>query len=166
MALAREESNTGQSPPIAEDPSAQDHDPMTIACDALDERMLTAPVDARKSAELNQAISGMLGVSAVPDKSVVSTHCGSTLCKVVLHDATPSELELALRKVSENTPKVFGGVVVYNSNSDEKSLYFARDGKDLSLTPVEEGGKIQRVVVHQQDSTTAFARQTAAETTK
>ena len=166
LSLTPKESNTGESPLTVEDPSASDQSPTIVACDTLDERMLTAPGDARKSAELTQAISTVITASAIPGKSVASTHCGSTLCKVVLRDATSTELELALRKVSENTPKLFGGVAVYDSNGDEKSLYFARNGKDLMLTPIEEGGKTQRIVVPQKDSTAAIAQRTTTESTK
>jgi hypothetical protein len=166
LSLTPKESNAGESPLTVEDPSASDQSPITIACDTLDERMLTAPGDARKSAELTQAISTMITASAISDKSVASTHCGSTLCKVVLRDAAPTELELALRKVSENTPKLFGGVAVYDSNGDEKSLYFARNGKDLRLTPIEEDGKVQRIVVPQKDPTAAIAQRMTTESTK
>jgi hypothetical protein len=166
LSLTQKESNTGESPLTVEDPSASEQSPITIACDTLDERMLTAPVDARKSAELTQAISTMIAASAISSKSVASAHCGSTLCKVVLRDATSTELELALRKVSENTPKLFGGVAAYDSNGDEKSMYFARNGKDLMLTPIEEGGKFQRIVVPQKDSTASIAQRTTTESTK
>jgi hypothetical protein len=167
LALSANESKTSESPQAAEASSASDQDPITLACDTLDERMLTAPRDAGKSAELNHAISTMLHASEISSKSIAATHCGSTLCKVVLRDATSTELEQTLRKVSENTPKLFGGVAVYDSNGDEKSLYFAKDGKDLLLTPIEEGGKVQRFVVPPQKGyNAAIAQPIATESSK
>lgn len=155
-------SDTGPAPQTEDAPSVPVQDPIAMACDLLDERMLTAPVDNRKSAEMEQAIFGMLQASAIPSNIVASTHCGSTLCKVVLRNSTASELESALRKVSENTPKLFGGVSAYNSNPDEKSVYFAKDGKDVQSAPPEEVSAIQRTVVPQPQEMPAIAQTSKA----
>jgi len=160
------ESDTNREAPTVGDPSLPAQDPMALACDALDERMLSAPVDGRKSGELEQAISSMLDTISIPSTSVASTHCGSTLCKIVLRNATPGELDSAVRKVSQSTPKLFGGVAVYTSDSNEKSLYFSREGKDLQLAPVEDERKIYHVVVPPQQPAATLAQHREADISK
>jgi len=160
--IAQTESDTNREAPTVPDPSLSALDPVVMACDALDQRMLLAPVDGRKSGELQQAISGMLDTISIPSTSVASTHCGSTLCKVVLRNAAPSELDSVVRKVSQNTPKLFGGVAVYASDSNEKSLYFSREARDLQLAPVEDERKIYRVVVPPQQPSATLAQQREA----
>lgn len=117
--------------PAAEQPVSE-QDPIVKACDVLDERLMMAPVDGRSTAELDRAVQGMLDASSIPRANVVSTQCGSTMCKVVLRDEDAKQLESNVIRMSGRTPKLFGANIVYSPRSNEKMLYFAKNGEDLS----------------------------------
>jgi hypothetical protein len=110
---------------------------ITAACELLDERMMTAPLDGRRSSELEHAVSTMIDASSVPRAHVASTQCGSTMCKVVLRVEDTKELAADIIALARRTPKAFEGNVVYPSGNNEKAMYFARTRTDLRSSTEE-----------------------------
>ncbi|HEY5956066.1 MAG TPA: hypothetical protein VIV60_05910 [Polyangiaceae bacterium] len=125
------------SPPADTAPERVDF--IASASDVLDERMLTAPVDGRSSGEMSRAVQSMIVSSGVRESEVVSTHCGSTMCKIIFRGENDKELEKSSRALSESTPKLFGGAAAYPSGAHEKAFYLAKNGATLNVEPTDEG---------------------------
>jgi hypothetical protein len=149
-AVPRDEPSNGA--PSHESPGALD--PIAQACDVLDERLLTAPVDGRSSAEMARALQTMLASSAagMQKVKVASQHCGATMCKLVLRAANPADVEESMRLLSDQTPKLFSRSVVLPSATNEKSMYLARDGESLATDPPEknDGKSVRKEIVREE----------------
>jgi len=136
LAAASQPPHEAQAPSVDEKAKAAP-DVIAATRDLLDERMMTAPVDGRRSLELESAVTTMIGGSSVPRAHVASTQCGSTMCKVVLTAEDTSELAADVMALSKRSPKTFEGSIVYPSGNNEKAIYFARSRDDLRSS-VEE----------------------------
>jgi hypothetical protein len=123
-------------PPVA--PSNGVEDPLAAACDTLDERMLTAPQDVRRTAEMERTVDAMLDPKALGQTKVSSRQCGGTMCKLVLVGASPSSLNESIVAMGQRSSKQFSGTITYPSGTNESTVYLATNRDDLKPSPTPQ----------------------------
>jgi hypothetical protein len=137
-ALPRAAENT-PSPVVAE-PTAPDTDPAAKAADLLDERMLMAPADPRKAAEMERALRAVADPAALGESKLTSLHCGATLCKVTLSAGSAEAINQSMIAMSSRLPKQFGASTVLQVGKGETAMYVAKSSEDLAIgSPPSEG---------------------------
>jgi len=133
-------------PKVAEDAPAQvvaapptpDLDPAARTADLLDERMLMAPEEPRKAAEMERALRDVAIPTALDQAKLTSLHCGSTLCKVTLSADNEAAINRSMVAMSSHLPKLFGASVVLQLSGDQSAMYVAKSSQDLAIEPANQ----------------------------
>ena len=133
-------------PKVAEDAPAQvvaapptpDLDPAARTADLLDERMLMAPEEPRKAAEMERALRDVATPTALDQAKLTSLHCGSTLCKVTLSADNEAAINRSMVAMSSHLPKLFGASVVLQLSGDQSAMYVAKSSQDLAIEPANQ----------------------------
>ena len=133
-------------PKVAEDAPAQvvaapptpDLDPAARTADLLDERMLMAPEEPRKAAEMERALRDVATPTALDQAKLTSLHCGPTLCKVTLSADNEAAINRSMVAMSSHLPKLFGASVVLQLSGDQSAMYVAKSSQDLAIEPANQ----------------------------
>jgi hypothetical protein len=116
-------------------PTVDEKEPPS-AVDILDERMVTAPRDA-KSAEMERALREAADATELNEARVSSLFCASNLCKITVSAQTGAALDRSVTALGEHLPKAFGASAVYELSNGESALYVAKASEDLDVQPAE-----------------------------
>lgn len=138
MAASREQAV--EAPAVREPPAptTDAEDPTATACDTLDERLMTAPSDGRRTAEMERAVDTMLDAKALGHSKVSSRYCGGTMCKLVLVGESAEALSASIVAVNERKPKLFAGSIVHSTGPNQSAFYLATNQDDLNVGPPPE----------------------------
>ena len=132
LKAAAAEQQRAEAPAAARPPPPQ-ASPALRACDLLDERMFAAPADPGEVKELERQLHTMVEGGAVGAAKVSALQCGGKMCKVTFSSANQADLNSAVEKVAERTPKGFAGTAAYAYEPGALALYIARDADDLTI---------------------------------
>jgi len=124
---------------VVAEPPIPDVDPAAKAVDLLDERMLMAPADPRKAAEMEHAIRDVAAPTALGEAKLTFLHCGSTLCKVTLSSDSPAAINQSIIAMNARLPKLFGASTVFQLGNGQSAMYVAKSSEDLAIEPANEG---------------------------
>jgi hypothetical protein len=124
---------------VVAEPPMPEVDPMAKAADLLDERMLTAPADPRKAAEMERALRDVADPIALGEAKLTSLHCGSTLCKVTLSADSPAAINKSMIAMNSHLPKLFGASTVLQLGNGQSAMYVAKSSETLAIEPANEG---------------------------
>jgi len=136
-ALPRSAENAPAQPAIAA-PQMPDVDPAASAADLLDERMLMAPENPRKAAEMEHALQGVATPSVLGEAKLTSLHCGPTLCKVTLSSESAAAINQSMIAMSSQLPKLFEATTVLPLGKGQSALYLASSGDELNIEPADQ----------------------------
>ena len=124
---------------VVAEPPVPEVDPAAKAADLLDERMLMAPADPRKAAEMERALRDVADPTALGEAKLTFLHCGSTLCKVTLSADSPAAINQSMIAMNSHLPKLFGASTVLQLGNGQSAMYVAKSSEDLALGPANEG---------------------------
>jgi len=125
---------------VVAEPPMPELDPIAKAADLLDERMLMAPADPRKAAEMERALRDVADPTALGESKLTSLQCGSTLCKVTLTADSPAAINQSMIAMSSHLPKLFGASTVLPVGNGQTAMYVAKSSEDLAISSAN-GGK-------------------------
>jgi len=142
LRLLTAQSKVTESTPsqVVAEPPMPEVDPAGKAADILDERMLMAPADPRKAAEMERVLRDVANPTALGEAKLTSLHCGSTLCKVTLSADSPAAINQSMIAMNSHLPKLFGASTVLQLGNGQSAMYVAKSSQDLAIEPVN-GGK-------------------------
>lgn len=114
-------------------PEEQPLDPVARTIDVLDERLFLAPADARKAAEMEQAVREAIDSATLGDAKVSSLHCTSAMCKLTMTAATPEAMNQSMQSVSGKLSKTITNTLVLDLSNGESALYLAQSSEALDV---------------------------------
>ena len=109
-------------------------DPMAQARKTFDERMSSAPTNAREAARMEQMLRSVVDSGILGD-TVATFTCGATMCKVDLMNSDNGRVETSTGALVEGVAKRFAATVIYPEGTGKRTMYLATNSQDLSLGP-------------------------------
>jgi hypothetical protein len=100
----------------------------------LDERLLMAPKDPRRTAELDRALHEAIDDLPFGDAKVSAFECAPSLCKVVFEASSPNGGVNAVNMASDKLPKLFASSVAYHTSNGSMAMYFGRTAEDTEVS--------------------------------
>jgi hypothetical protein len=135
-ALASERNATAEKPMTSPSPPEPDSpDPVARAIDILDERMMMAPADPRKAAEMERTLRDAVGSLSLGDGKVSSLYCSPALCKVVFAGPNEKAVNQSVNALSSHLPKKFGATSVLEVGNGQQAMYVAESNQELDPEP-------------------------------
>jgi hypothetical protein len=124
-------SGSDDSTPISDyDQSQHFEDAIEQQQNAIDTRLYQEEVDQEWTLETERALNGVLASEALQGFELVSSSCGSTLCKVELSIDPNISPEVAMQKLSHHRSWDGPSFVKLDENGLAQ-IYFAREGHEL-----------------------------------
>lgn len=118
----------------AESAQAPTDDPMAQARKTLDERMSSAPTNARETARMEQMLRSVVDSGILGD-TVATFTCGGAMCKLELMNSDNGRVETSVGALVEGVAKNFAATVIYPEGTGKRAMYLAMNSGDLSLGP-------------------------------
>jgi hypothetical protein len=109
-------------------------DPMAQARKTFDERMSSAPTNAREAARMEQMLRSVVDSGILGD-TVATFTCGGTMCKLDLMNSDNGRVETSTGALVEGVAKKFAATVIYPEGTGKRTMYLAMNSQDLSLGP-------------------------------
>jgi hypothetical protein len=103
------------------------------AAEILDDRMVGAPKDPGKAAEMERAIRDLASSPDFGKMKLASLSCGSTLCKLTLTGENEAALNQSMAEMSTHLPKLFEAAVAHRLSDGQTTMYVARARDDLAV---------------------------------